>query len=314
MILNRVRNSLRQYGLTSCVATVLRSPRQSLQRLRGVSESRLVQQSLVRMVSQATCQAEAKIQGYLEDLRSDIQFWAELQSGCRERQLDQYDRRCGHLVQASSEQTLDQCRLHAVAWYLVMRAVKPEKVVETGVYMGWSSALILRAMEINGRGELFSVDMPATKDRPFYDPDAKGILVEHKLGDESEVGALVPRRLHSHWKLMLCRSKEGLPRLLEELRRVEVFIHDSDHSYENMIWEFETALPRVRCDGYILSDNIDWNFAFGDFAGRHKELQSFDERDYLPPYLISGQSQIVGILALRKSASFYTRTRQNAPS
>src|SRR5918998_4114566 len=44
--------------------------------------------------------------------------------------------------------------------YVLCRLIQPSVVVETGVAYGVSSAFILRALEVNGRGALHSVDLP----------------------------------------------------------------------------------------------------------------------------------------------------------
>jgi len=51
-------------------------------------------------------------------------------------------------------------RFHSLSLYVIIRAVKPEIVIETGVASGKSSSLILLALEHNAKGKLFSVDLP----------------------------------------------------------------------------------------------------------------------------------------------------------
>jgi len=44
--------------------------------------------------------------------------------------------------------------------YVFCRHFQPEIVIETGVYYGASSAFILKALEANGKGHLYSIDLP----------------------------------------------------------------------------------------------------------------------------------------------------------
>ena len=44
--------------------------------------------------------------------------------------------------------------------YFPIRKIKPYTVVETGVAAGWTSLAILRALNKNGRGHLYSSDFP----------------------------------------------------------------------------------------------------------------------------------------------------------
>jgi hypothetical protein len=48
-----------------------------------------------------------------------------------------------------------------------------------------------------------------------------------------------------------------------------VFFHDSDHSYENMLFEFNWAWDNLKAD-VIISDDIDGNDAFYDFCKSHQ--------------------------------------------
>ena len=57
-----------------------------------------------------------------------------------------------------------------------------------------------------------------------------------------------------------------LPALLKEVKEVGIFLHDSEHSYENMHWEYKTAWAYIRKEGLLLSHDISQNAAFRDFA------------------------------------------------
>lgn len=51
---------------------------------------------------------------------------------------------------------------------------------------------------------------------------------------------------------------------------MDVFLHDSEHTYENMMFEFKSVWPKLRATGLLLSDNIDWNSAFWEFSAQVK--------------------------------------------
>ena len=129
--------------------------------------------------------------------------------------------------------------------YILCRKLKPAAVVETGVASGVSSAYILSALEENNHGELHSIDLPSR-------------------GGES--GWLVPDYLRYRWQLIVGRSSDKLPTLLEKLGTIDIFLHDSDHSYQNMFWEYETAWDHLKTGGILLSHNIDVNNAFSNFC------------------------------------------------
>ncbi len=57
-----------------------------------------------------------------------------------------------------------------------------------------------------------------------------------------------------------------VPELLAQLGTVDVFIHDSLHTYEHMKFEFEQAYPHIRPGGLLISDDALWNSSFQEFA------------------------------------------------
>ena len=65
------------------------------------------------------------------------------------------------------------------------------------------------------------------------------------------------------------RSSEKLAPLLEKVAEIGIFFHDSEHSYKNMLWEFQTAWAYLKSGGILLSHNIDYNDAFSDFCHNH---------------------------------------------
>lgn len=128
--------------------------------------------------------------------------------------------------------------------YALCRKLKPDTVVETGVASGVSSAYILCALEENKHGELYSIDLP--------------------WGEQS--GWIIPNYLRHSWHLELGSSSEKLPPLLEKLGAIDIFLHDSEHSYENMLWEYQSAWAYLTGGGILLSHNVYQNYAFPDFC------------------------------------------------
>ncbi len=142
-------------------------------------------------------------------------------------------------------------------YYAVVRLLKPDVVVETGVQGGISSAYILQALHENGRGMLYSIDLPDAEILKVIPP-------EKRRGLES--GWLVPENLRTRWHLILGDAREKLPSLLQELGQIDIFIHDSEHSYHHMLWEYRIAWRYLRSGGILLSDDTNLNDAFYDFA------------------------------------------------
>jgi predicted O-methyltransferase YrrM len=150
--------------------------------------------------------------------------------------------------------------------YLLCRLIQPSVVVETGVAYGVSSAFILRALEVNGRGTLHSVDLPPLR---------------------REAGRLwgiaVPQRLRGRWRFHRGASARVLPRLLGETGTVDLFVHDSLHTLSNMRREFESVWPYLRTGGALLADDVERNRAFGELRLRDPALwRVVEDREMTP--------------------------------
>ena len=127
----------------------------------------------------------------------------------------------------------------AATTYALIKLLRPEVVVETGVGAGVSSWTILRAMEENGQGRLVSIDLPT--------PNTELL---------PEVGYLVPTELRHRWDLRIGPAQKALPQTLRELGEIDIFQHDSRHSYSNQLREYLIAWPFIRTDGVLVSDDV----------------------------------------------------------
>ena len=142
--------------------------------------------------------------------------------------------------------------------YLLVRTLRPDFVVETGVDQGVSSYFILEALCKNGHGRLLSIDIGG------------------KTRSGNPVGWLVPGDMRDRWTLILQPSQVALPQIEEE---PDLFLHDSLHTFHHMMLEFEWAARRLRQGGILVSDDIGDNEAFRLFiASRHGKFTPISER------------------------------------
>ncbi len=132
-------------------------------------------------------------------------------------------------------------------WCLI-RHLRPSKIVETGVAHGVTSRFILEALEKNGAGHLWSIDLP---------PNA--IL-------EKEVGVAVAGRRHDRWSYIKGSSRRRLPALLSELGQIDLFIHDSLHTERTVRFEVDRAWAVLKPGGAVVIDDIDVNWGFRSFV------------------------------------------------
>lgn len=139
----------------------------------------------------------------------------------------------------------------ALVLYTLARGLRPTLVIETGVSDGMSSAVILRALKANDHGNLSSIDFPLVGLPRLYG---------------RAPGWIVPANTRDRWHLLLGRSAQILPPLLRRQPRIDMFLHDSEHSVSNMRWEFATALQHLTPGGLLLADDALANDAFIEVA------------------------------------------------
>lgn len=141
---------------------------------------------------------------------------------------------------------------------------RPSVVIETGVAMGFTTAVILAAMDDNDAGALHSIDLPPLQ-----------------VEAATFVGRVVPDELRGRWTLHAGPSRTLLPALARRLAPTDLFVHDSDHSYGAQYEEYRHVWPHLAVGGAIVSDDV-LNSAFVEFAeevGERPYLMAPPERD-----------------------------------
>ena len=184
-----------------------------------------------RFIKNLTGAGTKEIQGYLAEIKADRDFRQQLEDNRRKAGSGRY-----------SAWGIGVGSPLAAVLYTLGRLRKPGIVVETGVASGISSSYFLLALERAGHGELYSIDR------------------------DKQSGWLIPDYLRRRWHLVEGLSSEKLGPVLEKLGRIDVFFHDSGHSYENMYREFRLAWDHLRAGGLLLSHNIDMSDAFPAFC------------------------------------------------
>ena len=137
--------------------------------------------------------------------------------------------------------------LDCATLYGLTRWLRPTVLVESGGFVGMSSAFILKALadEKLADSKLYSIE----------------------LSEDCEHGALIPEELRSSGGFVSMRGRvedflkgDRLP------RSIDMFLHDSSHSYQHMLWEFRQFWPRLRDGGLLVSHDVQMNAAFPEFV------------------------------------------------
>jgi hypothetical protein len=167
---------------------------------------------LVTFLARTLDLREATVAGYLAEMHADPTFTRELTQ--RTRRRPDMKRHIGFGPR--------------VGWYVVVRALKPRLVVETGIKHGLGSLVLLQALARNAQegspGRLISIDMD-----PFS-------------------GWVVPERLRGDWQTVFASTFDALEPTLQG-EQVDLFICDTPPEDEIESFEVHTAMrhaaPRI---------------------------------------------------------------------
>jgi methyltransferase family protein len=163
--------------------------------------------------------------------------------------------------------------------YVLVRAQRPNVVVETGVRPGYSTAWLLAALEANGVGELTSLGPGPTAGRAF------GV---HDLA----VGQLVPPSLRGRWTLALGNTEERLREILAKSGRIDTFLYDNGPVPARARFELHAAWERLTPRGILLAHHVDANPAWSAFC----------RTQGLAPQILDSGPPAMGALGLRTMA------------
>jgi predicted O-methyltransferase YrrM len=137
--------------------------------------------------------------------------------------------------------------LDCATLYALTRWRRPAVIVESGGFVGMSSAFLLKALvdEAITTAKLYSIEWSVDCDQ----------------------GALIPDELRSQF-VPLPGKVEDFVRSDELPSSIDMFLHDSSHSYRHMLWEFRQFWPRLRDGGLMVSHDVNMNAAFPEFVAK----------------------------------------------
>ena len=137
--------------------------------------------------------------------------------------------------------------LDCATLYALTRWRRPAVVVESGGFLGMSSAFILKSLVDEGltTAKLYSMEW----------------------SEDCDQGALIPHELRSQF-VPLRGKVEDFMRSDELPSFIDMFLHDSSHSYRHMLWEFRQFWRRLRDSGLLVSHDVHMNAAFPEFVAK----------------------------------------------
>jgi predicted O-methyltransferase YrrM len=156
--------------------------------------------------------------------------------------------------------------------YFLTRFLRPRVVVETGVAAGYSTQAILKALQANGSGRLYSSDFPYFRLRQ----------------PEQYIGILVDDELKANWELYTWGDAKNLKHIAPKIDRVDLIHYDSDKSYRGRKSALTLLEPLMSQQTVIVMDDIQDNSFFYDYVrDRARGWRVFD-----------GGGKLVGLIGL----------------
>jgi len=158
----------------------------------------------------------------------------------------------------------------ALFLYWLVRKLNPKTIVQTGVCNGLSSAFMMLGLVKNGpQGSLHVIDLPPV----FSAKDAAWTIKDKVYGvvipEGKSSGWIVPDQYRDRFEVWNGDAKILLPKMIDHVDAVDLFYHDSDHTYDHMMFEFREAKRKLNPGGLIVGDDISWNASVWDFADQY---------------------------------------------
>jgi predicted O-methyltransferase YrrM len=198
-----------------------------------------------------------------------------------ELQRFRHDLRAGDLAETLLERGADTAFTRELPQgallYLLVRALRPSVVVETGVGPGYSTAWILGAMEDNRHGELTSLGPGPTAGR-------------HAGVHDVALGQFVPPTLRGRWTLALGNTEDRLREILAGFSEIDVFLYDNGPEAARARFELHAAWERLSPKGILLAHHTDSNPAWDAFC----------RTQGLPAQILDAGPPPMGALAVRR--------------
>jgi hypothetical protein len=173
------------------------------------------------------------------------------------------------------DQSIGVTATEGMVLYGLVRALRPEYVVETGIATGVSTSFISAALIQNGFGNLYSIDLPPQESTGVVHADGSHSV---SRGPAWAVPDTIRVAMQGRHEIILEDVRTSLPRLLARLPRVDFFLHDDLHTPDHMYWEYNLVWPRLSVGGALISDDINFSWlrfckSIGVGKRGHRNLQ-----------------------------------------
>jgi predicted O-methyltransferase YrrM len=159
----------------------------------------------------------------------------------------------------------------ALFLYWLVRKLKPKTIVQTGVCNGLSAAFMMLGLVKNGpHGRLHAIDLP-----PVFNSEDAGWKIKGKvygvvIPEGKSSGWIIPDAYRDRFEVWSGDAKALLPKMVDKVDAIDLFYHDSDHTYDHMMFEFREAKRKLKPGGLIVGDDVSWNASVWDLADEYR--------------------------------------------
>ena len=204
----------------------------------------------------------AVFERYYDELLADKRFLEGLNERMRTVRT-QYAFAKG-IFQKGEVNSNDWFAFQRVLLYILIRHLRPERCLETGVIYEGNTAFILNALSKNGNGELVSIDLPDSKIRAAAPNTRHPFVGETEYYTEALTpGFIIPPYLHHQWRFIEGNRNQIIPTIPGP---IGFAMHDSDHSLAFLRKELSLSQAKLEQRGTIVVDDIDWSNGFYEFC------------------------------------------------
>lgn len=206
---------------------------------------------------------EGTLQRYYQELLEDSTFLSGLNERITECSRDGFTK---GIFGSGTVSTVDWFAFQRVLLYALIRHLKPQYCLETGVYYGGNTAFMLNALYKNGTGTLVSIDLPDSKIQQIKQAQGDSLTISRhpsvgvtEFYEGMQPGFIIPSYLKKSWHFIEGSSLDEIPKLNHTF---DFYIHDSDHSFDFLNTEISLALKKMSPKGTVVVDDINWSNAF----------------------------------------------------
>ena len=204
--------------------------------------NRLNRDYLVNFISKIANVDSLIIEKYFSELENDLELRTEILE-----------------VWKNDEKMVDSIPAYGrrVAWYALVRVLKPARVLETGVHQGIGSKVICKALRLNSiegfDGRYFGTDI------------------------DLNAGSLMSNLDKTVGTILYGDSINSINGLNDS---IDLFISDSDHSLDYEMREYQAVKSKMQSSGIYISDNAHISSKLLEFA--NAEGLAFDYLNEVP--------------------------------